>query len=141
LGTALALPKEADVKAALAMKPYDGSNWDQASAGFRDGLEGWNPYGLHNQIHVWVGGDMLPGTSPNDPVFFLNHCNVDRIWEAWMQPAPKGNGRVYLPPNSAPTTLKGHRLNDDLLAFISPPTKPSTVLNMTANYTYDSLPM
>ena len=22
---------------------------------------------------------------PNDPVFYLNHCNVDRIWEGWMQ--------------------------------------------------------
>jgi len=24
------------------------------------------------------------GHSPNDPVFYLNHCNVDRIWEAWL---------------------------------------------------------
>ena len=27
---------------------------------------------------------MAPATSPNDPVFYLNHCNVDRIWEAWL---------------------------------------------------------
>src|SRR5829696_1697483 len=39
---------------------------------------------MHNQVHVWIGGDMGPATSPNDPVFYLNHCNVDRIWEAWL---------------------------------------------------------
>ena len=33
---------------------------------------------LRNLVHVWVGRDMSPGSSPNDPVFFLNHCNVDR---------------------------------------------------------------
>ena len=35
---------------------------------------------MHNLVHRWVGGSMGPGTSPNDPVFFLHHCNVDRIW-------------------------------------------------------------
>lgn len=39
---------------------------------------------MHNQVHVWVGGDMGPATSRNDPVFYLNHCIVDRIWEAWL---------------------------------------------------------
>ncbi len=33
----------------------------------------------------WVGGDMAPGTSPNDPVFYLNHCNADRMWTSWME--------------------------------------------------------
>ena len=78
---------------------------------------------------------MLPSSSPNDPVFFLNHCNVDRIWEAWMQ----RNGRNYLPPASAPSSLKGHRLNDNMESLISAPTTPVAVLNMTAIYTYDSL--
>lgn len=31
---------------------------------------------------------MLPGTSPNDPVFFLHHCNVDRLWWQWQQNHP-----------------------------------------------------
>jgi hypothetical protein len=29
-----------------------------------------------DRVHVWVGGDMLPGTSPNDPAFFLDPCFV-----------------------------------------------------------------
>ena len=46
--------------------------------------------------HSLVGGDMLPSTSPNDPIFYMDHCNVVRIWEAWMQ-KPGGPGRIYVP--------------------------------------------
>ena len=69
---------------------------------------------------------MLPAASPNDPVFFLNHCNIDRVWEAWM----KKNGRVYLPDQTAPATLKGHRINDQLssLIFYGPPGTGKTSL-------------
>jgi tyrosinase len=136
LGTeASALPAKNNTAATLANPTYDAAPWNRDPATFRNGLEGWNPYGMHNLVHVWVGGDMLPGTSPNDPVFFLNHCNVDRIWEAWMQK----HGRTYLPLDSAPADLKGHRLHDELFSLISPPTTPAAVLDMTATYTYDSL--
>src|SRR5438105_15515928 len=74
---------------------------------------GWRQI-RHNLVHVWVGGDMSPATSPNDPVFYLNHCNVDRIWEAWL----RQHGRTYLPPDSAPASLKGHRLNDALSSLV-----------------------
>ena len=30
---------------------------------------------------------MGTGTSPNDPVFFMHHCFVDKIWADWQ-----GNG-------------------------------------------------
>jgi len=86
-------------------------------------------------VHVWVGGDMSPASSPNDPVFFLNHCNVDRIWEAWMQQ----HGRVYVPDQSAPKSLKGHRIDDQLSSLISPSTTPAAVLDVFAQYEYDSL--
>jgi len=73
------LPTLAQTTAALAPDFYDGANFDITSDGFRNRVEGWhssvNPPGNHNQVHVWIGGDMLPGTSPNDPLFFLNHCN------------------------------------------------------------------
>jgi len=84
---------------------------------------------------VWVGGDMSPASSPNDPVFFLNHCNVDRVWEAWMQK----HGRVYVPDQSASNDLKGHRINDQLNSLVSAPTTPAAVLDVTSQYTYDSL--
>jgi tyrosinase len=129
------LPKKANTANALTLTPYDAPPWNQSSDSFRNCVEGWSPYGMHNQVHVWVGGDMLPASSPNDPVFFLNHCNVDRVWEAWM----RQNGRVYVPDQSAPASLKGHRLNDQLASLLSAPTTPAAVLDSTSQYVYDSL--
>jgi hypothetical protein len=38
----------------------------------------------HGAVHVGVGGDMAVMTSPNDPVFFLHHAMVDKIWNDWQ---------------------------------------------------------
>lgn len=92
--------------------------------------------GLHNRVHVWIGGDMLPSSSPNDPAFYLNHCNVDRIWAA-LQAGP--SNPPYVPANSAPATLQGHRLDDDMYALLSAPVTPNQMLAVDAYYTYDSL--
>ena len=37
----------------------------------------------HNRIHTFVGGDMRTALSPLDPIFWLHHCNIDRIWASW----------------------------------------------------------
>lgn len=37
----------------------------------------------HNQVHGRVGGDMAGFQSPLDPLFWIHHCNVDRLWEVW----------------------------------------------------------
>jgi hypothetical protein len=31
-------------------------------------------------VHSVIFGDMGPATSPNEPLFFLHHANVDRAW-------------------------------------------------------------
>jgi tyrosinase len=139
------LPTRAHTAAVLGEGVYDVAPWGTTSSGFRNLLEGWedNPPvaapGLHNRVHVFVGGDMSPASSPNDPVFFLNHCNVDRIWEAWMQPPPNGHGRHYLPDQSAAASLTGHRLNDKLTSLLSGSTTPAQMLDVSQHYTYDSL--
>ncbi|KAH8891538.1 monooxygenase [Thozetella sp. PMI_491] len=38
----------------------------------------------HAQIHSIIFGDMGPATSPNEPLFFLHHTNVDRVWAKWQ---------------------------------------------------------
>ena len=53
------------------------------------------PYGLeglHNFVHVWIGGTMasIP-TAPADPIFWLNHANVDRLWDLWQKKNPGKN--------------------------------------------------
>ena len=40
---------------------------------------------LHNTVHACMGGQMGTGSSPNDPAFFLHHCNVDRLWALWQE--------------------------------------------------------
>jgi tyrosinase len=37
----------------------------------------------HNTAHVVVGGDMVTGGSPLDPVFWSHHCMVDYCWAKW----------------------------------------------------------
>jgi tyrosinase len=113
------LPTSAEVTDVLGEERYDDLPYTSLSAnGLRNELEGFvglNGPGLHNRVHVWIGGDMGPGTSPNDPAFYLNHCNVDRIWEGWMA----ARGLLYEPPANAPQHLAGHRLNDQLLSMLT----------------------
>jgi tyrosinase len=143
------LPTRADVLATVHRNEpniiYDASPWDRNSSGFRNELEGW-PNGpiMHNRIHVWVGGDMAPATSPNDPVFYLNHCNVDRIWSGWQK---IHNSPPYVPDASATTTLRGHRLNDRLFRITSSDlfdpiykgkVSPADLLDVSAQYSYET---
>jgi tyrosinase len=79
------LPSQNDLYNIFTYEFFDTPYWDVFSKGFSNALEGWlNRPQLHNRVHLWVGGSMLLNTSPNDPVFFLNHCNVDRIWSLWQ---------------------------------------------------------
>ena len=128
------LPRKSHVRQAVNEAVYDRSPWSMNSSGHRNRLEGWiNGPQLHNRVHVWVGGDMGPGSSPNDPVFFLNHCNVDRIWEAWMEK----HGRTYNPqPNEG---FVGQRLNDAMIAILGAAFTPNDVLDPAQWYRYDSL--
>jgi tyrosinase len=43
---------------------------------------------LHNQIHNEVGGDMATEASPNDPIFWLHHCMLDKVWADWQESHP-----------------------------------------------------
>ena len=52
--------------------------------------------GAHNAVHNAVGGDMASGSSPSDPLFWLHHANIDRIWAVWQKQHPKGK-----PPNKS----------------------------------------
>lgn len=53
----------------------------------------------HDVIHVAIGGQSGlmtdPDTAARDPIFWLHHCNIDRLWEHWRA---LGGGR------SNPTT-------------------------------------
>ena len=53
---------------------------------------------------------MLMMTSPNDPIFFMHHANIDRIWAQWQMDGHEGadhyaagGGRPY-----------GHNIDDKI---------------------------
>lgn len=77
----------------------------------------------HNKVHNYIGGygsleesDLQPGPfgnmtnnlSPVDPVFFLHHANMDRLWDVWtrkqlamgLSPRPEegASGRYFSEP-------------------------------------------
>jgi hypothetical protein len=138
------LPPQSDVDALGSMNTYDVSPWDMDAdiqVSFRNNLEGWGAGQprLHNQVHVWVGGEnatLALATSPNDPVFFLHHANIDRIWAAWQD---ADASRTYLPTTEQPNR-PGVSLNATMPLFPSLVT-PAQVLDYRAlGYQYDTSP-
>ena len=94
------LSTQPEIDQVKAVTPYDVFPWNTSSnPSFRNQVEGWMGPNLHNRGHVWVGGSMLPMTSPNDPVFFMHHCMVDKIWHEWQVRFPN---QGYLPDGNGP---------------------------------------
>jgi tyrosinase len=136
----VALPTEAELQQMLRVTPYDARPWDRSSnPSFRNLLEGWQSNSgpaFHNLGHVWAGGSMLPMTSPNDPLFFLHHCMVDKMWHEWQLRFP---AQGYLPVTGG---AFGQNLNDVMDS--TPPAsigrRPIDVLDSTAlEIQYDRL--
>lgn len=91
-----------------------------------DGLMGVDskhgaPHDMHNRVHLWVGGiwgtqkaphlgTMVLNTSLNDPVFWLHHANIDRIWSQWEQM----HGELYQPVSGA---RRGQNLHDTMWPY------------------------
>jgi len=75
-------------------------------------LEG-NPHGsAHVSFSGWISGI---NTAPRDPLFFLLHCNVDRLWAKWQWV----NDRFDRTQSSTftgqgNTTRIGHNVNDTM---------------------------
>ncbi|MEU8621915.1 tyrosinase family protein [Streptomyces sp. NPDC048623] len=124
------LPTRAEVDAVLAMETYDTAPWNSASDGFRNHLEGWRGANLHNRVHVWVGGQMATGVSPNDPVFWLHHAFVDKLWADWQARHPAS---PYLPAAGTPNVVD---LHDPMRPWND--VTPADMLDHTRHYTFDT---
>jgi tyrosinase len=120
------LPTVQDVLTALDASPYDVAPWDSTSqSGFRNRVEGFIPPPdtvpkMHNRVHEWVGGTMRPLGSPNDPVFWLHHCFVDKLWadwQVWQLQVGADNYHLYLPLSGA---RSGNNLDDPMPPWNQP---------------------
>lgn len=139
LGASAALPTRDRVRTLVRDQTvYDMSPFNSSSpGGARNLVEGWIGMArIHNNVHVWVGGDMLRSSSPNDPTFFLHHSNVDRIWAAWQEKHPTAS---YLPDMTAPATLQFHRIDDALYSVFEESVTPRHMLDYKTHYEYDTL--
>jgi tyrosinase len=46
----------------------------------------------HGAVHIAVGGNMTQfATAGQDPIFWLHHSNIDRLWDVWLE---SGGGHV-----------------------------------------------
>ncbi|MBW4427553.1 MAG: tyrosinase family protein, partial [Nostoc desertorum CM1-VF14] len=147
------LPKE-DVEKALAVNDY---------GNFRSAVEGWpytdregnqvTKFSNHNVVHGTIGGtiwdlrvfpppsNVIPepqGTmvfvsTPYDPVFWLLHSNVDRLWTEWQNNGHAGSD--FYPSNGQ---AYGHNLNDRMWPWDG---GQSTPANMGPGYYLSILPV
>ena len=127
------LPKPREVRRVLQRVPYDARPWNfrtDPQQSFRSDLEGYP----HSTPHMVIGGNMTGGGSPNDPVFFLHHANVDRLWAWWQKLHPD---EWYRPRTGGP---EGHNRDDRMWPWRGkePPVTPRSVLDHHAmGYAYD----
>jgi tyrosinase len=77
---------------------------------------------------------MAANSSLNDPVFWLHHSNIDRLWNEWM----RRYGEVYEPESGA---MLGHNIDDAMWPFtmIGMNVTPRATLSSRAlGYIYDT---
>jgi tyrosinase len=86
----------------------------------------------HNDVHDLIGGIMSsPYTAARDPIFWLHHANIDRVWWRWQQThanpnAPAWQNAVFpfVDAGGAPVTATCAGVEDTLNQL---------------NYTYDAI--
>ncbi|MFF8289533.1 tyrosinase family protein [Streptomyces sp. NPDC016309] len=68
----------------------------------------------HNGGHNFIGGHMSQAYSPNDPVFWLHHANVDRLWADWqrrrLDDVPGSKPEDHYPPADALSPFTGEEI-------------------------------
>jgi tyrosinase len=113
----------------------------------------------HNPVHNLIGGvmgDLL--LSPLDPIFWLHHANIDRLWAAWVK---AGDGRRmpattnaywsgvfnYGPGVASMDRVKtyttrglGYRYDNETMPAQLPPLLAASSSFQAASYRADALP-
>lgn len=66
---------------------------DVTAHSLTQGGQGTIEAGPHDTVHVWTGNEETPDYSDmgtfyyatRDPMFFVHHANLDRLWNVWKQ--------------------------------------------------------
>lgn len=91
-----------------------------ARPGFCQALD----FGLHGQVHVLTGNTMNMGRVPwaaYDPIFWLHHCNIDRLWASWNQDPNRKNpgGTSFLNKKFVFVNGDGNRVEPAISSVLS----------------------
>ena len=94
-------------------------------------------YKLHNFIHRSIGGDMDTYMSANDPIFYVHHANIDKIWNDWQKQSDEH--RNYYPGyKNQPMGLKATGTVQDFLDLLkiryTSPIEQSIVDDLSIEY-------
>jgi tyrosinase len=86
----------------------------------------FNPHG--NAHTSWSGFIRSIGTAAKDPLFFLLHCNVDRLWARWQRQNGRFDPAVAASYDSNPGNPIGHNLVDTMWPWngVTTPPRPPT---------------
>ena len=115
----------------------------------------------HNIVHSQIGGARgvmsYPGSAALDPIFYLHHCNIDRMWAAWnaagngnptnqnwlrgpaaqgdrkfAMPMPDGSSWIYTPGDV--DSLSKVNYNYDTLRLTTAPPLPNRLTQRLAKF-------
>lgn len=151
----------------MANDLYTGSDANTPPPGFGGPKTGFSHEGgtngnlennPHNLVHVYVGGDSPdgqtsglmtdPGIAALDPIFYLHHANIDRMWAVWnltpaninptdptwlsgpaaaggrefVMPKPDGSSSVYTPQQMNSLAQLNYTYDDLSQVIPAPPT-------------------
>ncbi|MCJ1294457.1 hypothetical protein MMC34_006015 [Xylographa carneopallida] len=91
-------------------------------------------YGVHTGGHFTFGGD--PGgdifSSPGDPMFWLHHAQIDRVWWIWQNQAIDARLNqvsATITINNTPPSRNGTLQDKVDLGFNAPPVQMSTLVS------------
>lgn len=106
-------------------------------------LEG-NPHGF---AHTSFGGSISEiDTAAKDPLFFLLHANVDRLWAKWQRQFSRFNPATAASFSGSPNNRIGHNLSDTMWPWNGitgsprPPTAPGGALAVSPTATAPGAP-
>ncbi|XP_078497457.1 tyrosinase-like [Lissotriton helveticus] len=118
------LPFAQQVEDVLQWKDYDTTPYNTTSKhSFRNCLGGFvdpstgeiTRRSLHNLFHMYMGGTVsVISISSNDPIFFLHHAFVDKLFERWCV---KYNATSEMYPKNK---IFGHGQNDYIVPSMPP---------------------
>jgi hypothetical protein len=144
-----ALPQDAaravsieTISDALRRSPFDRFGSEATQNHFGGGRQDPLESQPHNNVHGALGGDtgfMGALLSPVDPIFWLHHANVDRLWDVWTR-RQRAAGLPHLPAGA-----DGERWNNEVHPFfvngqaqpMGDRTTRDYIDNVTLGYTYE----